>query len=100
MRDGIEVAGKNLARHQAREMRHVHHEDGAHFVGHFAHGGEVERAWVGAVSGQQDERPDFLERRSKLVEADQSGLRLDAVVIAVEQVAGQVVAVTVRQVTP
>ena len=40
------------ARHQAGEMGHVDHEDGAHFVGNCAESGEVDDAGIGRAARQ------------------------------------------------
>jgi hypothetical protein len=98
VRDRVEVARKNLARDETGEVRHVHHEDRADLVGDRAHLLEIDPARVGAVARQQDQRADLVRRLADLVEVQQFRLPVHGVGVDIEELAGDVVAVAVRQV--
>ena len=99
VRHRVLVAGEHLAGHQAGEVRHVHHQHGAHLVGDLAHLGEVHAARVGGVAGDQDQRLELASLRGDGVVVEQPGLRVRAVLLLVEHLPADVRAEAVGQVT-
>ena len=90
MRDRILIAGEDLAGHQAREVGHVDHKGGAHFVGYLAHCREVDPARIGGVPRDQDQRPELPRRSAYRVVVQQLGLGISAVGTLMEHLAGDI----------
>ena len=86
----VEVAAEHLAGDQPGEVGHVDHEHGPDLVGDLAEDAEVDLARVGAVAGQQDQRPEALGLLADLVVVEQPGGRVDGVAGDLEQLAGHV----------
>jgi hypothetical protein len=97
--DRVLLAGEHLARHQTREVGHVHQEGGADLVRDLAHLGEVHPARVGRVAGDQDQRLELPGGLAHQVVVDELALGVGAVGALVEHLAGDVRPETVRQVT-
>ena len=98
VRHRILVAREHLAGHQAREVGHVHHERGADLVGDLAHLREVDATRVRRVAGDQDQRLELPGLGGHRVVVEQPGLRVGAVLLLVEHLAGDVGAEAVGQV--
>ena len=98
VRDRVLVAGEDLARHQAGEVRHVDHQGGADLVGDLAHLREVHPARVRRVAGHEHQRLELARLRGHLVVVEQPGLGVGAVLLLVEHLAADVGAEAVRQV--
>jgi hypothetical protein len=86
----VEVAAEHLAGDQAGEVGHVDHEHGPDLVGDLAEDAEVDPARIGAVAGQQDQRPEALGLLADLVVVEQPGGGVDGVAGDLEQLAGHV----------
>ncbi|PQM44512.1 hypothetical protein C1Y40_05332 [Mycobacterium talmoniae] len=99
VRHRILVAGEHLAGHQPGEVRHVHHQRGAHLVGDLAHRGEVDPPRVGGVAGNQDQRPEFAGGGRERIVVQQLGFRVGAVAALVEHFPGDVGPEAVREVS-
>src|SRR5207302_133310 len=95
---GVVVALEDAARHEPREVRHVHHEHGADLVRDLAKLREIDLSRVRAVAREQDERLDLTRLAADLVEVEQHGLAVDGVRVRVEELARVVMAVAVREV--
>jgi hypothetical protein len=86
----VEVAAEHLARDQPGEVGHVDHEHGPDLVGDLPEDAEVDLARIGAVAGQQDQRPEALGLLADLVVVEQPGGRVDGVAGDLEQLPGHV----------
>ena len=98
VRHRVEVAGEDLARDQAGEVRHVDHERGADLVGDLPHDPEVHQPRVGGVAGHDDQRPELAGGGAQRVVVEQAGRRVGAVAALVEHLAGDVRAEAVGEV--
>ena len=96
--DGVVVAGMHLAGDQPREVRHVDHERGTDLIGDLPQDPEVHEPRVGAVTGDQDQRPFLVGPPPDLVVVEEKRLRIDAVGAVAEQLPGDVRAEAVGQV--
>ena len=96
--DRVEVAGEDLAGDEPGEVRHVDHERRADLVGDLAEDAEVDLARIGAVAGDQQQRPLLARALAHLVVVEQVGLRVDAVGGVLEELAGDVGAKAVGEV--
>ena len=97
VRHGIEVAGEHLACDQAGEVCHIDHQGGAHFIGNFAHLGEVHCAGIRAITTDDHEWFKFASRCSQLVVVEHLGFTVDGVRALIEHFARDVWSETMGQ---
>ena len=95
----IEVAGEDTTRDEPGEMRHVDHERRVDLVGDLAQDAEVRVARVRGVAGHDDERAELERERAHRVVVDLLRARIHAVAPLVEQLARDVGAEPVGEVS-
>ena len=91
--------GEDAGGDQAGEVRHVDHEEGAHFVGDSADAGEVDGAGIGGAAGDDELGALAAGELLELLVVEGAVIGADAVLYGVEPFAGEVRGGAVREVS-
>ena len=75
---------------QASDMRHIHHQIRAAFIGDFAEAPEIDCARIGRCARDDHARPMLHGQRAHLLIVDQTGFRIAAVGDNVVKLAGEI----------